>query len=477
MRVDLENFRNAKFLSVSALNRYINYKFDSDIHLQEVYLRGEISNFKVSGRHAYFSLKDEYSVISAMIFNYQLLGIDFEMQDGIIVQVLGTIKVYEKRGSYSIVINHIERDGIGRLYQEFLELKEKLQKEGLFDIAHKLPLPEYPLEVVVVTAATGDAIHDIISTFNRRLPLAKITLYPALVQGLDAPKDLVRALKEVYEDNFADVIIIGRGGGSYEDLSCFNDELLARTLFASPIPTVSAIGHEADYTICDFIASFRAPTPTGAAMVLTKERKDVLDNINMFEGRLNNSIKNIITNNIKNYNQLAESYGLSNYLAVFKTYEDKYLYANKELEKYSPENILKNHILDVQNLSKRLEQAYYNKVINLESNYNRINDKLRSEIILDSISKNLKDINQKEEKINYLLNNKLEKVSIELDNLISKAIILNPLNLMSKGYAVAYQDDKVIDTVDKLEIDLPLDIRLKDGKVTTRIENIQKSEE
>lgn len=477
MRVDLENFRNAKFLSVSALNRYINYKFDSDIHLQEVYLRGEISNFKVSGRHAYFSLKDEYSVISAMIFNYQLLGIDFEMQDGIIVQVLGTIKVYEKRGSYSIVINHIERDGIGRLYQEFLELKEKLQKEGLFDIAHKLPLPEYPLEVAVVTAATGDAIHDIISTFNRRLPLAKITLYPALVQGLDAPKDLVRALKEVYEDNFADVIIIGRGGGSYEDLSCFNDELLARTLFASPIPTVSAIGHEADYTICDFIASFRAPTPTGAAMVLTKERKDVLDNINMFEGRLNNSIKNIITNNIKNYNQLAESYGLSNYLAVFKTYEDKYLYANKELEKYSPENILKNHILDVQNLSKRLEQAYYNKVINLESNYNRINDKLRSEIILDSISKNLKDINQKEEKINYLLNNKLEKVSIELDNLISKAIILNPLNLMSKGYAVAYQDDKVIDTVDKLEIDLPLDIRLKDGKVTTRIENIQKSEE
>lgn len=477
MRVDLENFRNAKFLSVSALNRYINYKFDSDIHLQEVYLRGEISNFKVSGRHAYFSLKDEYSVISAMIFNYQLLGIDFEMQDGIIVQVLGTIKVYEKRGSYSIVINHIERDGIGRLYQEFLELKEKLQKEGLFDIAHKLPLPEYPLEVAVVTAATGDAIHDIISTFNRRLPLAKITLYPALVQGLDAPKDLVRALKEVYEDNFADVIIIGRGGGSYEDLSCFNDELLARTLFASPIPTVSAIGHEADYTICDFIASFRAPTPTGAAMVLTKERKDVLDNINMFEGRLNNSIKNIITNNIKNYNQLAESYGLSNYLAVFKTYEDKYLYANKELEKYSPENILKNHILDVQNLSKRLEQAYYNKVINLESNYNRINDKLRSEIILDSISKNLKDINQKEEKINYLLNNKLEKVSIELDNLISKAIILNPLNLMSKGYAVAYQDNKVIDTVDKLEIDLPLDIRLKDGKVTTRIENIQKSEE
>lgn len=477
MRVDLENFRNAKFLSVSALNRYINYKFDSDIHLQEVYLRGEISNFKVSGRHAYFSLKDEYSVISAMFFNYQLLGIDFEMQDGIIVQVLGTIKVYEKRGSYSIVINHIERDGIGRLYQEFLELKEKLQKEGLFDIAHKLPLPEYPLEVAVVTAATGDAIHDIISTFNRRLPLAKITLYPALVQGLDAPKDLVRALKEVYEDNFADVIIIGRGGGSYEDLSCFNDELLARTLFASPIPTVSAIGHEADYTICDFIASFRAPTPTGAAMVLTKERKDVLDNINMFEGRLNNSIKNIITNNIKNYNQLAESYGLSNYLAVFKTYEDKYLYANKELEKYSPENILKNHILDVQNLSKRLEQAYYNKVINLESNYNRINDKLRSEIILDSISKNLKDINQKEEKINYLLNNKLEKVSIELDNLISKAIILNPLNLMSKGYAVAYQDNKVIDTVDKLEIDLPLDIRLKDGKVTTRIENIQKSEE
>ena len=477
MRVDLEHFHSAKFLSVSALNRYINYKFDSDIHLQEVYLRGEISNFKISGKHAYFSLKDEFSVISAMIFNYQLLGIDFDMQDGIIVQVVGTIKVYEKRGSYSIVINHIERDGIGRLYQEFLELKEKLQKEGLFDIAHKLPLPEYPLEVAVVTAATGDAIHDIISTFNRRLPLAKITLYPALVQGLDAPKDLVRALKEVYRDNKADVIIIGRGGGSYEDLACFNDELLARTLFSSPIPTVSAIGHEADYTICDYIASFRAPTPTGAAMVLTKEKRDVLENINGFENRLNIGIKNVIIKNANSYAQIIKSYGLSNYLKVFKIYEDSYIHTVEKLEKFSPKNILDNNVITVDNLTRRLEHGYLNKVNYLESSYNRINDKLRGEIILDGVSKNVSNVLQKEEKINLLFTNKLNKLSTQLDNLIDKAIILNPLNLMSKGYAIAYQDEKVVDSVDNIKKDLPFIVRMKDGKVITRIEEIQKSEE
>ena len=477
MIVDLEKFHNVEFLSVSALNRYINYKFDSDIHLQEVYLRGEISNFKVSGRHAYFSLKDEYSVISAMIFNYQMLNINFNMEDGIIVQVVGTIKVYEKRGSYSIVINHIERDGVGKLYQDFLELKDKLQKEGLFDITHKLPLPEYPMEVAVITAATGDAIHDIISTFNRRLPLAKITLYPALVQGMDAPKDLVRALKDVYRDNKADVIIIGRGGGSYEDLSCFNDELLARTLFSSPIPTVSAIGHEADFTICDFIASFRAPTPTGAAMVLTKEKRDIVNNVLSLEERLNNKIKNIITSSEKNLNQIVKSYGLSNYGKVFDTYVDMYKNMNNRLESFSPKNILISNYEKINNLDNRLEQSYCKNVNDVVNCYNRINDKLRSEIITDSISVNLNNIKQKEEKMNILISSLIDRKTSMLKNLLDKAIILNPLNLMSKGYAITYQDGKVIDSIDKVNVDSTLNVRLKDGLITAKIENIQKSEE
>lgn len=477
MRVDLEKFHNVEFLSVTSLNRYINYKFDSDIHLQEVYLRGEISNFKVSGRHAYFSLKDEYSVISAMIFNYQMLNINFEMEDGIIVQVVGAVKVYEKRGSYSIVINHIELDGIGRLYQEFLELKEKLQKEGLFDIVHKMPLPEYPVNVAVVTAATGDAIHDIISTFNRRLPLAKITLYPALVQGQDAPLDLVRALKEVYRDNQADVIIIGRGGGSYEDLSCFNDELLARTLFASPIPTVSAIGHEADFTICDFVASFRAPTPTGAAMVLTKEKKDVVGNVLTLVERMNNQITSIINNNEKSLKQLVKSYGISNYLKVFEQYQNKYLEKLQKLENYSPKNILITHNQTLSNLDSRLNNSYRNVLNNKIITTEMLIKKLRGELILDSISKQYREVDNKLLKANDLMMHSLEIEDKKLQALIEKAIILNPLNLMSKGYAIVYQNNQVITSTEDINENDLFNVRMKDGIVTASVEKIEKSEE
>lgn len=477
MRVDLEKFHNVEFLSVTSLNRYINYKFDSDIHLQEVYLRGEISNFKISGRHAYFSLKDEYSVISAMIFNYQMLNIDFTMEDGIIVQVVGTVKVYEKRGSYSIVINYIERDGIGKLYQQFLELKEKLQKEGLFDIAHKLPLPEYPMNVAVVTAATGDAIHDIISTFNRRLPLAKITLYPALVQGLDAAKDLVRALKEVYKDNQADVIIIGRGGGSYEDLACFNDEILARTLFASPIPTVSAIGHEADFTICDFVSSFRAPTPTGAAMVLTKEKKDILESLASIIERMNNQVCGIINSNDKILKQLVKSYGLSNYLSVFERYENKYLEKVQALEKYSPKNILFTYEQTLYNLDSRLSTAYRNVLNNKDMTIEMLSNKLRKELVLEPISKRYLEVENKMVKANDLLVHSLELKDKKLQSLIEKAIILNPLNLMSKGYAIVYQNNRVITSVKNIKQDESLEVRMKDGSVTANIENVKISEE
>jgi exodeoxyribonuclease VII large subunit len=465
MRVDLEKFHNMEFLSVTSLNRYINYKFDSDIHLQEVYLRGEISNFKTSGRHAYFSLKDEYSVISAMIFNYEMLNIDFPMEDGIIVQVVGSIKVYEKRGSYSIVINHIERDGIGKLYQEFLELKEKLQKEGLFDITHKLPLPEYPMHVAVVTAATGDAIHDIISTFNRRLPLAKITLYPALVQGIDAPMDLVRALKEVYKNPDIDAIIIGRGGGSYEDLSCLNDELLARTLFASPIPTVSGIGHDADYTICDFVSSFRAPTPTGAAMVLTKEKKDIINLIDTYVERLENKVRNIIVNNEKSLNQLQKSYGLSNYLSVFEKYEQKYSDTFNTLEKYSPKNILLSSEQTINNLDSRIDISYKNVINNKQLSLEFIDKKIRKELVLNKIDSIFEEVVYLGNKANDLINNSLVINEQHLQGLIDKAIILNPLNLMSKGYAITYQNNQVVSSVDKIDEKLPLEVRMKDGLV------------
>ena len=329
----LVKFMNSeiKYISVTALNRYISYKFEIDTNLKEVYLKGEISNFKYSGRHCYFSLKDEKSEISAMFFYPDNLTLKFEPRDGMSVQVVGQIQVYQKKGTYAIIVKKMSQEGIGLLYQQYLELKDKLQKEGLFDESRKLPLPEYPEKVAVITAPTGEAIHDIISTFNRRMGLAEIRLYPALVQGIDAPRDLIRALREVYQDAWADVIIIGRGGGSFEDLSCFNDENLARLLASSKIPTVSAVGHEGDYTICDFVASYRAPTPTGAAMRLSKDKLEVLGTIYDKMSRLRASVKHKLIVAYNEYDHFLNSHALRKFDELIDTLASKFYILDEKI--------------------------------------------------------------------------------------------------------------------------------------------------
>lgn len=439
-----------KYITVSALNRYISYKFDSDTNLQEVYLKGEISNFKYSGKHCYFSLKDESSEISAMFFYPGNLSLKFVPKDGMTVNVIGRIQTYQKKGTYSIVVKDMQAEGVGLLYQQFLDLKDKLQKEGLFDESKKLPLPEYPEVVGVITAATGDAIHDIISTFNRRLPLAKIKLFPALVQGADAPKDLIRALKEAYADTSLNAIIIGRGGGSFEDLSCFNDESLARYLASSKIPTVSAIGHEADYTICDFVSSFRAPTPTGAAIALTKEKKDVNELVVTYSLRLKNAIKNKLTNCYNDLTKVKNSYGLVHYDEILSNHSKTLNGFIKHLELLSPQNLVRKIEEDIINDVKRINNAYINY---LENAYKQVDQTTR----LDNAYQNAIKLFE-----NRLINN------------IDKIVLLNPFNIMKKGYGIVYHGDTIISTVDKLNVNDRVTIKLVDGSVDATINKINK---
>ena len=436
-----------KFLTISYLNNYLARMFEANPYLDKVYLKGEISNFKWSGKHCYFSLKDDNSEISAMMFSYDNQSLTFEPRDGMNVQVMGKIQVYQKKGTYAIIVKKMAEDGIGLLYQEFLELKDKLFKEGLFDQKYKKPLPNYPKVVAVITSPTGDAVRDIISTFNRRLPLAKIIVYPALVQGKDAPSDLVRALKQVYNDNLADCLIIGRGGGSFEDLSCFNDEELARTLFNSPIPTVTGIGHEADYTICDFVSSFRAPTPTGAAIALTKEKNDCYQLINTYRSRMKTSLINNMTINYKKYESLVNSYAFNHFDELLDIKKKNFELLVGKLNSNSPINVLnqkENHLnqLDIK------VNSLYNHLLNKSSyDYNRLNIEL---------------INQK---INYILENKQNS----LDNLIKKLIILNPLNIMERGYSVIYQEDKIITKLDELNPRKNIRVSLSDGDFDANI--------
>jgi len=271
-------------LTVTQLNEYIKGMMDRDVRLADVYIKGEISNFKnhYSTGHYYFTLKDEGSMLRAIMFKSAAGKLPFVPEDGMKVVAHGRIAAFVRDGQYQIYCDAMEPDGIGALYIAFEQLKRKLEQEGLFDPARKRPLPKIPTRVGIITSATGAAIRDMINVCGRRFPYARLILYPSLVQGPDAPPQLIAGLRYFNETRSADVIIIGRGGGSIEDLWAFNNEELAREVAASQIPVISAVGHETDFTICDFVADKRAPTPSAAAELAvpdTAELKRKIGNI------------------------------------------------------------------------------------------------------------------------------------------------------------------------------------------------------
>ena len=276
-----------KYLTVGALTRYIKYKIDNDEHLKTVFLKGEISNFKMhSTGHMYFSIKDETSKINAIMFSRDAKNVTFEPKEGTKVLVVGRISVYESTGNYQIYVQEMIEDGVGNLYIAFEKLKEKLSKEGLFDDKYKKKIPKMPKKIGIITAPTGAAIKDILSTIKRRYPICETILFPSLVQGEFAKEDIVKNLK-IANTYDLDVIILGRGGGSIEDLWPFNEEIVAREIFASTIPIISAVGHEVDFTIADFVADLRAPTPTGAAEMAVPNMVDIINHLKQLTIRLN----------------------------------------------------------------------------------------------------------------------------------------------------------------------------------------------
>ncbi len=426
------NKEDIKYLSVSALNRYLYYKFDNDLNLRNIYLKAEISNVRFSKGILYFVLKDNESEINAIMFSSLLERLNFKIEDGMTVLVNGKVSVYHKRGTYSITVNQIEAVGLGQAYLEFLALKEKLLKEGLFDEKYKKEIPYFNHKIGLITSGTGDAMHDVISTVNRRYPLAEVVLYPAIVQGADAPKSLINAINKANDEAICDCLIICRGGGTIEDLSCFNDEELARCIFDSSIPTISGVGHEQDFTICDFVASRRAPTPTGAAVIATPDMVDLIRNIENKAIILKNSIKTKLTNCYNEYKNLSSSYAFMS----FPTQIDRYI-----------ENI--------DSYVKRLETL---KPINKIDNY------------LSKLDNNVNNINR-------IFVNLLNNQEHILKSKIDKLILLNPLNIMSKGYSVTFQEGKVISNINLVEKEKLLETKVLGGKIISEIKEIYENEE
>ena len=414
---------NNKYLEISALTKYIKYKFDNDEHLRKVYLKGEISNLKIhSTGHLYLSLKDEYSKINAIMFSSAAKKMLFTPKDGMKVLVTGRISVYEATGNYQIYIDEMLEDGIGNLYIAFEQLKEKLKNEGLFDSAHKRKIPRIPSRVGIITAPTGAAIKDILSTIKRRYPLCETILFPSLVQGDNAKDDIVRNI-ELANNYELDVLIVGRGGGSIEDLWPFNEEIVARAIYNSKIPVVSAVGHEIDFTIADYVADLRAPTPTGAAEMVVPNTSDLINYLNQLKIRLNECINKKVKYNELYLDSIKNSFVIKNPLIMYENRKQK---------------------LDI--MLDKINNIIAKKIDNFKVKMNYI-------------------------KANYTLNNPtvLYKDDIhKLNLLVEKLELLNPLAILKRGYTVKYQNDKIIKSIKDIDTKNTLKIKFFDGFIDVK---------
>jgi exodeoxyribonuclease VII large subunit len=380
-------------------------RIDSDANLKKIYLKGEISNYKNHTRgHLYFTLKDDNSRLSAVMFQSSAQYLKFTPEDGMNVLVEGRISCYPAQGTYQIYVDKMEMDGLGNLYLEYEKLKKKLTAEGLFSDLYKKPIPKYPSKIGIVTASTGAAIKDILSTIKRRYPICETILFPSLVQGSGAAPDIVKQISKAQEYDL-DVLIVGRGGGSIEDLWAFNEEIVARAIFESKIPVISAVGHEVDFTIADYVADLRAPTPTGAAEMAVPVLTDVKNNIDNLKIRLRENIIKTLNQSELRLNKIKDSFILSNPLAMYEVKEEK----------------LNNYI------------TVLNKYIN--------------EILL----------------------NKKHLLKLDLNSLK----LLNPVNIMEKGYSLVKIDDKIIKDSKDIKVNDTIDIKLYKGEVIAEVKEIK----
>ena len=438
-----------RYYSITALNRAIKNMFDSKPELNRVYIKGEISNFKHHTRgHLYFTLKDENSRIAAVMFASNASKMSFEPEDGMKVLVCGRVTVYEATGGYQIYVEQMDLDGIGNLYLEYEKLKKKLEQEGLFDPFHKRKIPKYPKKIGIITAPTGAAIRDILSTIKRRYPICETILFPALVQGVGAKESIVEQLNRAQEYDL-DVIICGRGGGSIEDLWAFNEEIVARAIYESKIPIISAVGHEIDFTIADFVADLRAPTPTGAAEMAVPNLVDLKTLLEQYRIRLNENIKGIINYNVRRLDSVKSSYVLKNPLALYEVKEQK----------------LDTYIERVNSIISKILNDYKVRLNTLKKSYVLKNPLSAYEVKKERIV-NLKKM------INKIITSKIDVCNHKYEVVINKLELLNPLNILSKGYSLVTLEDNVIKSTKELKVNDTISIKMYEGKVNAIVKEI-----
>lgn len=392
-------------VTVTQLNKYLKDRFDEDENLNAILVKGEISNFKnhYTG-HLYFTLKDENSLIKCIMFKSYAEKLTFKPKDGMKVMVFGTVSVFERDGVYQIYAKAMQEDGIGDLYTKYQELKTKLEKQGLFDKQNKMPIPKMPKVIGVLTSQTGSVIRDIINVSTRRNPNVVIRLLPVPVQGEGAAEKIASGIELMNRKRLADVLILARGGGSLEDLWPFNEEIVANSIYNSEIPIISAVGHETDFTIADFVADLRAPTPSAAAELAVPDVYEVKQKINTYQNRLRLSLNKKV-----------------------------------ELMKLKFEKCMNSYVF--KEPTRKIQESY---------------------LQIDSIVKSIDNI----------MKTRLEKEKSQFVKVLSSLDALSPLKTLTRGYSIVEKEGNIVRKKEELKQDDDIVIRLSDGKITAKVQNL-----
>lgn len=443
-----------KYLSVTTLTKYLKMKFDKDPYLERVYLTGQVSNFRKRPTHQYFSLKDDHAVIQATIWSgiYQKLG--FDLEEGMKINVIGRVQVYEPSGSYSIIIEKVEPDGVGALAIQFEQLKKKLTEEGLFQERFKQPLPQFAKRIGVVTSRSGAVIRDIITTVSRRFPGVDILLYPTKVQGDGAAEEIARNIARANQREDIDVLIIGRGGGSIEDLWAFNEEIVVRAIFESRLPVISSVGHETDVTLADFVADRRAATPTAAAELATPVTKlDLLTHLQNQEKRMATAVQNVLSRKKEALKKCSQS-------VIFR----------------QPERLYDGFLQRLDQLQLRLKQSLRTRI---SDNKQLVQARTHRLVQLSPVTK-IQRYQDRLDQLDKLLRSQMALVYdakvAEVKRLSEALLMLDTSRIVARGYTIVKKEESVIDSVESLKKKDQVTLLMRDGQVELEVKDVKTKE-
>lgn len=440
------------YLSVSSLTKYLKLKFDRDPYLERVYLTGQVSNFRRRPNHQYFSLKDEQAVIQATMWAGTFKKLDFELEEGMKINVVGRVQIYEPSGSYSIIIEKAEPDGIGALAIQFEQLKKKLTEAGYFDERHKQPLPQFVKKIGVVTSPSGAVIRDIITTVSRRFPGVEILLFPTKVQGEGASQEVAANIALANEREDLDLLIVGRGGGSIEDLWAFNEEVVVQAIFESRLPVISSVGHETDTTLADFVADRRAATPTAAAELATPVTKaDIISWISERQNRAYQAGLRVIKRDQERLGKLAKS-------VIFR----------------QPKRLYDGYAQKCDHLTSRLKSTVEQQVQQASQAQQLLNQRL----LAVDLERNIRRYKERIEALKRLLTSQVtsqyESQLARFEKAQDALLSLDTSRIIARGYAMVQKGDKVISSVTEVAKGEQLSVQLKDGQLEVEVKNAKK---